>query len=42
MISPDNAPSVRLAERVGYRPYAEADYKGSAVTLFERPRAVAG
>jgi len=42
MISPDNAPSVRLAERVGYRPYAEADYRGSAVTLFERPRAVAG
>lgn len=42
MISPDNAPSVKLAERVGYRPYAEADYKDSRVTLFERPRAVAG
>ena len=42
MISPENAPSVKLAERVGYRPYAEADYKGSSVTLFERPRAVAG
>lgn len=42
MISPDNGPSVKLAERVGYRPYAEADYKGSSVTLFERPRAVAG
>ena len=42
MISPDNAPSVKLAERVGYRPYAEADYKGSLVTLFERPRTVAG
>ncbi len=42
MISPDNSPSVKLAERVGYRPYAEADSKGSKVTLFERPRAVAG
>ena len=42
MISPDNAPSVKLAQRVGYRPYAEADYKESRVTLFERPRAVAG
>ena len=42
MISPENAPSVKLAQRVGYRPYAETDYKGSAVTLFERPRAVAG
>lgn len=42
MISPDNAPSVKLAERVGYRPYAEADYKGSTVVLFERPRTVAG
>ena len=38
MISPDNAPSVRLAERVGYRPYGRADYKGSAVDLFERPK----
>ena len=42
MISPENAPSVKLAERVGYRPYAEADYKDSRVTLFERPRTVAG
>ncbi|WP_297934847.1 GNAT family N-acetyltransferase [uncultured Brevundimonas sp.] len=42
MISLDNAPSAKLAERVGYRPYAEANYKGSLVTLFERPRTVAG
>ena len=42
MISPDNTPSVTLAERVGYRPYAEADYKGSTVTLYERPRTMAG
>ena len=38
MISPDNAASIRLAERVGYRPYGHADYKDSIVTLFERPR----
>ena len=42
MISPDNVPSVKLAERVGYRPYAKVDYKGSTVTLFERPRIVTG
>ena len=42
MISPDNTPSVKLAKRVGYRPYAETNYKGSSVTLFERPRTVAG
>ena len=36
MISPDNAASHRLAARVGYRPYAEADYKGGTVQLLER------
>lgn len=41
MISLANAASVRLAERTGYRPYAETGYKGSAVTLFERPRRAA-
>lgn len=38
MIAPDNAPSMRLAARVGFNPYAAARYKGSAVTLLERPR----
>lgn len=38
MISPENAPSIRLAERVGYAPYARADYKGAAVDLYARPR----
>ena len=42
MISPENTASVKLAERLGYRPYAEADYQNSTVTLFERPRTVAG
>lgn len=36
MISPGNAASLKLAERAGYRPYAEADYKGDTVILLER------
>lgn len=36
MISPENGPSIRLAERNGYAPYAEAPYHGATVTLFER------
>ena len=39
MIAPDNAPSIRLAQRVGYAPYADTTYKGAAVTLFQRPLA---
>lgn len=38
MISPENLASVRLAERVGYAPYAMADYKDSSVQLYRRPR----
>ena len=38
MISPDNAPSLRLAARVGYRPYADGTYKDGAVRLLERRR----
>jgi RimJ/RimL family protein N-acetyltransferase len=36
LIDPQNRPSIRLAERFGYRRYAEADYKGGPVLLFER------
>lgn len=36
MISPDNVPSVRMAERKGYHVYAKSAYKGSAVNLYER------
>lgn len=36
MINPTNAPSLKLAERVGYRPYAQATYQGGAVGLLER------
>lgn len=38
MISPENRPSIRLAEKVGYRSYGRADYKGAVVELFERPK----
>jgi RimJ/RimL family protein N-acetyltransferase len=36
MISPENQPSLRLAEAVGFRPYAETSYKGKPTTLLER------
>lgn len=36
MINPDNAPSLRLADRVGYRPYVEGLYQGKTVRLLER------
>ncbi len=39
MISPDNAASLKLADRLGYRPYAEGAYKGEAAILLERLRA---
>lgn len=38
MINPDNLPSLKLAERVGYRPYADGAYKDSLVILLERLR----
>jgi RimJ/RimL family protein N-acetyltransferase len=37
MISPDNAPSLKLAERVGYLKYGDAVYKDRVVHLLERP-----
>ena len=37
LIAPDNLPSLKLAARVGYRPYAETTYNGHGVRLFERP-----
>nr|WP_314436751.1 GNAT family N-acetyltransferase [uncultured Brevundimonas sp.] len=38
MISPDNLPSIKLAARVGYQPFAETTYNDHAVRLFERSR----
>ena len=36
MIDPANAPSIRLAEKSGYREYARAPYKGEPCILLER------
>jgi RimJ/RimL family protein N-acetyltransferase len=36
MISPDNAPSIKAAEKAGYREFARTTYKGSPTVLFER------
>ncbi|MBX7250159.1 MAG: GNAT family N-acetyltransferase [Caulobacteraceae bacterium] len=36
LISPENIPSLRLAEAVGFRPYADSTYKGHATRLHER------
>ena len=33
IISPDNAASLRVAERVGYRPFGRADYRGEVIML---------
>ncbi|HEX6858670.1 MAG TPA: GNAT family N-acetyltransferase [Caulobacteraceae bacterium] len=36
MISPENAPSIRVAEKNGFRQFAETLFKGSPSLLFER------
>jgi RimJ/RimL family protein N-acetyltransferase len=36
MISPENAPSIRAAEKAGYREFARTTYKGAPTVLFER------
>ena len=36
MIHPDNAPSLSVAERTGYRAYAQAAYKDAPTVLLER------
>jgi RimJ/RimL family protein N-acetyltransferase len=36
MIAPENAPSIRVAEKCGYREYARATYKNEPAVLFER------
>lgn len=38
MIDPPNAPSLRLAERTGFRPYAQGRYQDKPVILLERHR----
>ena len=36
MIHPENAASIRVAQKVGFREYARTTYKGAATILFER------
>ena len=39
IIDPANAPSIRTAEALGYRPFGTRHYKGNDVILFERAAA---
>lgn len=36
IIHPNNRPSVRVAEKLGYRGFGETEYRGAPVTMFER------
>lgn len=36
MIAPENTPSLRVAEKLGYREFARTDYKGAPSVLFRR------
>lgn len=36
IISPENTPSIRVAEKCGYREFARTDYKGSPTIQFRR------
>lgn len=38
MIAPENSPSVRVAEKLGYRVFADGTYKGNPTRIFERRR----
>lgn len=38
IIDPANAPSIRTAEALGYRPFGTQHYKGNELILFERLR----
>ncbi|HEX9946280.1 MAG TPA: GNAT family N-acetyltransferase [Allosphingosinicella sp.] len=37
IISPDNAPSIRIAEKAGFTAREDAAYKGEPILLFRRP-----
>jgi len=37
IISPDNAPSIRVAEKAGFSERSEALYRGEPILLFRRP-----
>jgi len=38
IIDPENAPSIKLAERLGFVRQPDATYRGAAIALFRRPR----
>lgn len=38
LIHPDNAASVKLADRNGFQPFEQTSFKGEPTTLFERAR----
>ena len=42
MIAPSNTASLRLAARVGYRPYHQTRYRDAPIVLLQRPRAAGG
>lgn len=37
LIHPENAASIRVAGKCGYREWLQTEYKGQSTTLFERP-----
>jgi RimJ/RimL family protein N-acetyltransferase len=37
IIAPDNAASLRVADKCGFKPVGPTDYKGSVVVMLERP-----
>jgi RimJ/RimL family protein N-acetyltransferase len=38
MIDPDNAPSLRVADKSGYVEFGRTDFRGSPVVLLQRPK----
>lgn len=40
IIDPANLPSLRVAEKLGFRPFGEADYKGKTVIKLERSTSI--
>ena len=42
IIGPENAASIRLAQKAGYREYCRSEYKGSQVVQFRRQRGHGG
>ncbi len=39
IIHPDNRPSIRVAEKLGYAGFGETEYRGARPTMFERQKA---